>query len=882
MVQFPSGDSWSAEFDSKHYLRRELKGRWETDLGAHPLEDRKECDTMEFLSRPKDTTAQKNHHHLVVRPTNQGIAPSRLCAPVFRLLIFLLALTPFGWTQSSSITDDNQSGDIAVSAPLSPGASLSLQELGFDVKPVAAAATMKPWLSAYADTGVYLGGCNGPRVTPTSPGVSGGADPCGINRPSCAPQKVNGITVCYFSQCTPSGANKCWKYYNNNLSEQNMGDILDDGWGVIPIWVGLQAPCGNSNYYLLSSADGDPTTAGQNEAKMAGKRAVALGLTGIVYYDMEYYSGDKNCSSEVQQFLKGWIEGLHNLTPAFLAGIYVNVANINDFTALNPAPDTTWVASWDHNEKERFDKDNPNWIHQFCSDFSKGNSHNCTTNAIDPTTGEGVNEDWVNGYVVKAGAGGETLTVSLVSSPGNGIAPLATKLTASVGGTAEGTINYSFWWNCSDTDTSISNVEASCGAESATCSSNNIGLKCDGQTPASYTLNHVYSSSGKFIAKVIVERGSAPPAQAQATITVSPQTSKPSAYVYVTRPTHIDGFVASTSGQLTAVSGSPWKYGISSMAANKKYLFGTDDNNIDVDTFSIGANGSLTEISQSNGAQYDPNGCVTFAPIQIDRTGATIYNQVEDCNPAMFSESFTIQANGALKYLGSATDPDSFAAFSVGPLGLLGGNDYAYYAGCFSFDHEYGLSDFAVFQRESSGALTYLSRVVNDPTPEDPNSSFCPTATAPDLSKHLAVAFLEEDDSGDFSGNAALATYTADSAGNPTTTDTWKTMPVTGFQRISAMSISPSGKFLAVGGGGGSWGSGFQIFDFNGSKPITPNSGLLQASYTFVQFGWDTNDNLYALSTDGVFVYSVTSTGITEVGSLYSIPEASSIAVIPQ
>jgi hypothetical protein len=126
-------------------------------------------------------------------------------------------------------------------------------------------------------------------------------------------------------------------------------------------------------------------------------------------------------------------------------------------------------------------------------------------------------------------------------------------------------------------------------------------------------------------------------------------------------------------------------------------------------------------------------------------------------------------------------------------------------------------------------------------------------------------------DLGEFVGPYVLATYTADSHGNLSTKSTYENMP-TAETGVNSMSISPSGKLLAVGG------QGFQVFHFNGSSPITRCSGVLQAGFGFQQFGWDGDNHLYALGSGKVFVYTVTSTSIKEEpGSPYPIPEASSI-----
>jgi hypothetical protein len=138
----------------------------------------------------------------------------------------------------------------------------------------------------------------------------------------------------------------------------------------------------------------------------------------------------------------------------------------------------------------------------------------------------------------------ETLSVSLTADPSTGTAPLNTTLTADVSGTATGTINYTFWWNCDDPGTSVDAVMASCGSiptpSWGTCASNSNGYKCNGVLNDPKTVNHTYSSDGTYIAKVIAERGSAPPAEDRVTITVNAPTDTtppmPNPMTWATQP----------------------------------------------------------------------------------------------------------------------------------------------------------------------------------------------------------------------------------------------------------------------------------------------------------------------------------------------------------
>lgn len=153
-----------------------------------------------------------------------------------------------------------------------------------------------------------------------------------------------------------------------------------------------------------------------------------------------------------------------------------------------------------------------------------------------------------------------TLSVGLIANPSTGSAPLSSVLTASVGGTAVGTINYSFWWNCSDVSNNVATVEGVCGTlpvpGAGSCLSNAVGYKCNGvntnpQSAPAYSYNS--SSTGK----VIVERDIATPAEARASITIS--SPPPSASgVIVTPPNYcVSGPAATVSWTYSDPLGSP-------------------------------------------------------------------------------------------------------------------------------------------------------------------------------------------------------------------------------------------------------------------------------------------------------------------------------------
>lgn len=121
----------------------------------------------------------------------------------------------------------------------------------------------------------------------------------------------------------------------------------------------------------------------------------------------------------------------------------------------------------------------------------------------------------------------QTLYVSLSATPSSGTAPLTTTLSAVVTGTATGTINYTMWWNCSDTGTNVSSAMNACGTIPATCTATSIGIKCDGKTQNPLSTQHRYAPGANYQAKVIVERGTAEPAQAQTSLAIAADSSGP-------------------------------------------------------------------------------------------------------------------------------------------------------------------------------------------------------------------------------------------------------------------------------------------------------------------------------------------------------------------
>jgi Domain of unknown function (DUF1906) len=125
------------------------------------------------------------------------------------------------------------------------------------------------------------------------------------------------------------------------------------GWRIIPIYVGHQAPCtGGPNVTKFS--DITAASLGTADAAEAVVLAQALGILpgSTIYGDMEHYSPtDDVCRTAVLGYVSAWTKELHRL--GYLAGMYANLFSgakhlSEAYVAPDYArPDVLWLARWD-------------------------------------------------------------------------------------------------------------------------------------------------------------------------------------------------------------------------------------------------------------------------------------------------------------------------------------------------------------------------------------------------------------------------------------------------------------------------------------------------------------------------------------------------------
>jgi hypothetical protein len=134
-----------------------------------------------------------------------------------------------------------------------------------------------------------------------------------------------------------------------NLTPQWVLDTTASGWSLLPLYVGLQAPCiSQSGLSKISSTLATAADQGRAAADDAVAKAEALGLpTGSpIWFDMEGYKvGNTACSNAVRSFVTAWNDELRAV--GFVPGVYGSSAStIRDVSTLDTPPDLAWIANW--------------------------------------------------------------------------------------------------------------------------------------------------------------------------------------------------------------------------------------------------------------------------------------------------------------------------------------------------------------------------------------------------------------------------------------------------------------------------------------------------------------------------------------------------------
>jgi hypothetical protein len=165
-----------------------------------------------------------------------------------------------------------------------------------------------------------------------------------LNAWLASPYRAIGIYVGGANRACPDG----------RLSSSWVAGAQAGGWNLLPLYVGLQAPCvGQNDLALIKAASA--AAQGRAAADDAAERAASFGLApgGPVYFDMEgYNTKNASCTKTVQNFLSAWAVELR--AQGYVAGVYGSAAStIRDLVPLvstSGSPDVVWIANWNNVE----------------------------------------------------------------------------------------------------------------------------------------------------------------------------------------------------------------------------------------------------------------------------------------------------------------------------------------------------------------------------------------------------------------------------------------------------------------------------------------------------------------------------------------------------
>lgn len=204
----------------------------------------------------------------------------------------------------------------------------------------------------------------------------------------------------------PAGSDDRHDKVQRNLTKSWVSSRRAEGWSIIPIFLGVQAPagCGNDAFWQMSVDPGLAYQQGRTSADAASSAVASLGMARApVYYDMEAYSS--GCSSAVRAFFQGWATELH--AHGELAGVYGSRSStMADVVGMLSAascvlPDAVWPATDDRRDSVSGISPLPAtaWsAHQRINQMHLGHSesHGGVTLSID--------SDYVDGPVVGPGS----------------------------------------------------------------------------------------------------------------------------------------------------------------------------------------------------------------------------------------------------------------------------------------------------------------------------------------------------------------------------------------------------------------------------------------------------------------------------------------------
>ena len=339
-------------------------------------------------------------------------------------------------------------------------------------------------------------------------------------------------------------------------------------------------------------------------------------------------------------------------------------------------------------------------------------------------------------------------------------------------------------------------------------------------------------------------------AQSTSTEVVQAVTTALVAHVYVGTTKGIYLYDAAANGKLILVSGSPFKTPaglLIGVTGNYLVTLGT----YLVHSYQLSSTGAVEKgISSIDTRNYGSGVCGTSQGTEfgsLNHQGRNVYVvfPIITGNCAASIQTYDISKSGDLTFNGGIMTGDNAGSGLFQAPAIIANDTFAYAASDFNCCGGYP-PGWMGYILGSNGEMQNWSFNLSNINVTEP-AWYYPFYVTADPTNHLAAIVAMADPNNTYSYlPGQLASYTVDSHGNLSTTSTAANMPYTGVGAgccfESSLNMSPSGKLLAVAGGGG-----LQIFHFNGAAPITHYSAVLTTA-EIDRIHWDNSNHLFALS----------------------------------
>ncbi|MHB8299944.1 MAG: glycoside hydrolase domain-containing protein [Dermatophilaceae bacterium] len=252
------------------------------------------------------------------------------------------------WGTDSSSVDQVLASAVVSSSPSTPAPAAPSAAVPAAV-PAAAPATVP----ATSDT--LAAGAEPVAFTATTSAIAARSTFTGMAFDTCAAPSASTMSSWLASPYRSAGiyiGGSMRACSDGNLSSTWVAQVRSMGWGLLPIYVGAQAPCVNQSGLatITASQAGAQGTASADDA-VTRAQLFDLGSGTPIYYDMEAYSSSAaGCSQTVMTFISAWTAELHRR--GYRSGAYGSSASLMVDMSASVAsagfvpPDDVWFAHW--------------------------------------------------------------------------------------------------------------------------------------------------------------------------------------------------------------------------------------------------------------------------------------------------------------------------------------------------------------------------------------------------------------------------------------------------------------------------------------------------------------------------------------------------------